>query len=143
MPAPSSVDWDGDGEANSKDEWIEVHNPSLSDLDLTGWMLDDRAGGGSKPYSLRPGTRLRAGGYAVFYQRDTGIALNNTDGDEVRLLTPDGIEVDVVHYEETAPDRSYSRTQGCSGAWLMILPPSPGRASPVPLWLPLVQRPSS
>jgi hypothetical protein len=151
LPAPgSAVDWDGDGEANWKDEWIELHNASAKDLDLCGWMLDDRAGEGSQPYTFPAGTRLLAGGYHAYYLRDTGVALNNSGGDDVRLLAPDGTVVDIVSYEQTAYDVSYSRMGGCTGEWTMGLPPSPGQANPVPtatptlasvpLYLPLLQR---
>jgi len=149
LPAPGSdIDWDGDGEANWKDEWIELHNASAKDLDLCGWMLDDRAGEGSQPYTFPAGTRLLAGGYHAYYLRDTGVALNNSGGDDVRLLAPDGTVVDIVSYEQTTYDASYSRTGGCTGEWTTVLPPSPGQANPVPtptlasmpLYLPLLQR---
>jgi len=152
LPAPgSATDWDGDGEANSRDEWIELHNASTEDLDLHGWKLDDRAGGGSQPYTFPAGAKLLAGEYHAYYLRDTGIALNNSGGDDVRLLAPDGTVVDSVSYEQTAYDVSYSRLGECTGDWTTTLPPSPGRANPVAtpipasmsLYLPLIQRPRS
>lgn len=152
LPAPDSImDWDGDGEANYRDEWIELHNASMEDLDLRGWKLDDRAGGGAQPYTFPAGAKLLAGQYRAYYLRDTGIALNNSGGDDVRLLAPDGTVVDSVSYEQTAYDVSYSRMGGCTGEWTTTLPPSPGQANitatptmaPGLLYLPLIQRPRS
>ena len=150
MPAPHDVDWDGDGEANYEDEWIELHNASSEEVDLWGWVLDDQAGGGTAPYTFPAGTRIPAGGFRAFYLRQTGVILNNSGGDEVRLLAPEGTVVDLASYEETTYDVSYSRLGGCGGEWVTGLPPSPGEANPVPtatptlasvpLYLPLLQR---
>lgn len=149
LPAPRSVDWDGDGQANSRDEWIELYNASETDIDLGGWTLDDRAGQGSNPHVFAAGTMIASGGYAIFFLRDTGVALNN-DGDEIRLLAPDGRLVDQVTYERAQYDVSYSRMGTCTGAWVTDLAPSPGRANPVPtpsppspIYLPLAFRPAS
>ena len=137
LPAPRNVDWDGNGTADYTDEWIELHNHSAEDVALDGWMLDDRAGGGSAPFVFTTGTVLRAGAYAVYYQRQTRLELNN-NGDDVRFLSPDGEEVEKVSYQTTRADASYSRTGGCTGVWTMQLAPSPGRANSAPCYVPLI-----
>jgi len=151
LPAPKAVDWDGDGQKSSMDEWIELHNDSQEDLDLGGCMLDDAAGEGSYPFVFPEGTTLLAGEYRVFYRYDTHVILNN-EGDSVRLLAPDGVVVDAFDYEQTDYDVSYSRSQGCEGEWVSGWPPSPGEpnATPTPsappstpgmqLYLPLIVR---
>lgn len=131
------MDWDGNGTADYTDEWIELHNHSAEDVVLDGWMLDDRAGGGSAPFVFTTGTVLRAGAYAVYYQRQTRLELNN-NGDDVRFLSPDGEEVEKVPYQTTRADASYSRTGGCTGVWTMQLAPSPGRANSAPCYVPLI-----
>ena len=40
LPHPSS-DWDGSGEANSRDEYIEVINMGTKEISLKNWKLDD------------------------------------------------------------------------------------------------------
>ncbi len=67
-------------------------------MDLSGWKVDDIANGGTAPYTLPPGTLLQAQGYLVLWSRDTNIALNNSGGDAVRLLTPDDVEVESHSY---------------------------------------------
>lgn len=125
--------------ANYADEWIELYNPGTEEIDLHGWQLDDRAGGGSNRYTFPAGARLSAGDYGLYYQRQTGLALNN-NGDDVRLIAPDGREVDRFAYTLAAPDASYARRGGCTVTWAMDQAPSPGQPNPAPpdLYLPLI-----
>ncbi len=131
LPWPQAVDWDGDGVADAYDEWIELFNLSPVAVDLGGWGLDDVAEGGSRPYIFPAGTWLDGGGFLVVYRRQSGIALNN-DGDTVRLLGPDGAELDTFTYRNPRPDRSYSRTVDGTGVWTDTYPPSPGRSNAAP-----------
>ena len=127
LPAPRDVDWDGDGSASSNDEWIELHNPGPSGLQLRGWLLDDEADGGSDPYALPEGLVLPAGGHLLVFRRESGVTLNN-DGDAVRLLAPGGQVADETRFSQCAADRSISRDGDGDGPWSDALPPSPGRA---------------
>jgi hypothetical protein len=122
LPAPGTVDWDGDGTADEQDEWIELYNPGPDALDLSGWVLDD-AEGSSSPYQIVTGTVLLSGEFAVFFQRQTGIALDDSS-DQVRLIGPDGTVVNAVIFEALAADASYSRDE--AGVWHADWPPSPG-----------------
>jgi len=145
LPAPQFVDWDGDGLAGSSDEWVELHNGLDRDLDLGNWMLDDRADGGSPPFTLPRGTILRGGEYYVLYRCITHVVLGDT-GDEVRLMAPDGAVVDMVSYGRTEEDVSFSRIGECGSKWIEDLSPSPGEAndrSRTRLGLPLIQRSSN
>ncbi len=128
MPAPREVDWDGDGIADSKDEWVELFNPDGVNLVLCGWQLDDEAGGGSKPHSFDENAVVPARGYLVVFRRESGITLNNT-GDSLRLLGPNGEVVDATEYKSAHPDVSFSRSVDGVGAWTDTLEPSPGRSN--------------
>lgn len=116
------MDWDGNGTADNRDEWIELYNAGSTVVDLSGWFLDD-AEGDSTPYRIPAGTVLQPGAFAVFYRQETGLTLND-DGDEVRLLDPNGDLMDAVVFGELAPDASYSRDE--AGAWHANWLPSPG-----------------
>ena len=122
LPVPAAMDWDGDGTASEQDEWIELYNGGTSAVDLGGWALDDGAAG-SKSYRIPAGTALQAGAFAVFYRRETGLALSD-EGGELRLFGPDGAVVDVVTFGALDLDASYSRNDG--GTWHTDWPPSPG-----------------
>ena len=120
LPAPAAIDWDGDGIADDRDEWIELHNASAAAVDLTGWSLDDGPGSGQS-HRIPEGTVLPPGAFAVLYRRDTGIALPDSGG-QVRLLSPDGAVIDDVVFGALDPDRSISRDD--DGAWHASWPPS-------------------
>lgn len=125
LPAPSHVDWDGDGTADHNDEWIELYNPGQVAIGLGGWQLDDEADGGSPSHTFSLGEAIQPGGFSVFFKRDTGISLDNSD-DWARLLRPDGSLADQFHYTSSPGyDKSWSRTE--SGDWTDSYPPSPGQ----------------
>lgn len=127
LPAPSDVDWDGDGSADYLDEWIELYNAGDTAVTLRGWVLDDEDGG-SRPHAITD-TVIAPDAFVVFYRRDTGIALNN-DGDDVRLIAPDGTLMDTMTFDALDSDASYSRDE--TGTWHDGWPPSPGRRNAPP-----------
>jgi hypothetical protein len=135
MPNPAA-DWNDDGIlGDENDEYIELYNANLFDIDISGWRVDDVAGGGSAPYTLPAGTTLPAGGFLALWSRDTGIALNNSGGDSVRLLRPDGVEVESHVYTAAPADGAYSKTVDGGNDWTQTYPPSPGatnQAAPTP-----------
>jgi hypothetical protein len=69
---------------------IELYNPTAADVNIGGWYLTDNQGA-PKKYRVPDGTVIRAGGYAVFYERDYGAAFGlSADGEEVYLFAADG-----------------------------------------------------
>jgi len=126
MPNPES-DWNGDGIlGDTNDEYIELYNANDFVVDLSGWQVDDVAGGGSTPYTLPAGTMLAARGFLPLWSRDTNIALNNSGGDAVRLLRPDGVEMESYAYTAAPADGAYSKTVDGGAEWTQAYPPSPG-----------------
>jgi hypothetical protein len=141
LPEPAAVDWDGNGVANERDEWIEIHSAAPASIDLGGWTLD--GGPDSASYGFPQGTILEPDAFVVFYHHETGIVLNDARG-EVRLLGPsrpvrDRVRspgmppvddhygppvVDTVTYDDLPTDVSYSRDE--AGVWHTDWPPSPG-----------------
>ena len=124
LPNPHDVDFDGDGVPNYKDEYIEIYNPQSFSVQLAGWFLDD-AEGGSSAYAIPVTTTIDAGGFLLFFRSETGVALNN-DGDDVRLIGPDGSIVDAFSFDATTADQAWSRSVDGSGIWTETYPPSPG-----------------
>ncbi len=133
MPDPDS-DWNDSGVADENDEYIELYNANTFDVDISGWKLDDVANGGTQPYTLPAGTTLRAQRFLVLFRSETGIALNNSGGDSVRLLTPDGVEVESHPYTQTRPDEAYSKSIDGGSEWVQNYPPSPGASNQPPAW---------
>ena len=130
MPNPEDVDWNNDGIlGDGNDEYIELYNAGDAAVDLSGWQVDDVAGGGSAPYTLPPGSTLAAHGFLVLWSRDSHIALNNSGGDSVRLLRPDGVEVESTSYRAAPADGAYSKTMDGGSEWTLAYPPSPGASN--------------
>jgi len=89
---------DEDGELA---DWIEIHNPTASAVDLAGWYLTDEADRLTK--WVFPSTNLAAGGYLVVFASDkdraaagaplhTNFKLTST-GEYLGLVEPDGVTV--------------------------------------------------
>jgi hypothetical protein len=81
-------------------EWVRLKNAGASDAMLDGWTLDD-AEGGSAPFRL-DGIIVSAGTTVDLPRSRTKLALNN-DGDEVRLIGPDGTVADAAAFGD-APE---------------------------------------
>jgi hypothetical protein len=123
LPTPGAVlDWDGDGTADNKDEWIELFNAGSDRVNLQGWSLAS----GEQLYVLPQGTGLNAGAFLVLYLNQTGIVLDDAGG-QIRLLGSKGAMRDSVNYPALGPDASYSRDE--QGIWHSDWPPSPGRVN--------------
>lgn len=127
LPRPAS-DWNGDGQANADDEYVELFNAADRAADLGGWLLDDAAGG-SQPYRIPDGVAIAASGFLVLYRSQTGVALNDTGGDSVRLLSPGGVEVEQHDYDDARPDVAFSKMTDGGNIWSTSYPPSPGTSN--------------
>ena len=110
---------------------VELINVGTASVVLTGWTIDDVAGGGASPRTVPAGTTLAPG--AVVLVGYSGI--NTASADEVRLLDPAGVVVD-SHANFFAVDpcygagRCYGRLPD-GGAWAPAhIPCSGGAANP-------------
>ncbi|TFG12973.1 hypothetical protein EU537_07540 [Candidatus Thorarchaeota archaeon] len=111
------------------EEWIELYNPSDTQVDISGYILDDITSGGTGAYAIPDGTTIPAYGFVVFYQGVTGIALNN-DGDTVNFLKPDGTTVlDSYSYSSSSDDVSYGRETDGGSTWTTFTSPTPGESN--------------
>lgn len=98
---------------DSKNEFIEIYNPSTSTVSLLGWKIV----GTNKQYTIREKV-LGPLSYAVFLRSVTGISLRNTGGDTVQLYNFSGDLVDTLSYEESAGEgQSFGRGFGGVFAW--------------------------
>ncbi len=126
LPKPDAIDWNGDGEIDSGDEWVELYNAAPLPMDVSGWALDDEADAGSPLYFLPAGTVIPPHGFLLLFGAQTGINLANTK-DVVRLLYRNGALLEEYRYWATWADRSFSKTTDGGHEWTYWYPPSPGR----------------
>lgn len=101
---------------SSGGEWVELYNPTAQPVDVSGWYVDDVAGGGGAPKAIPAGTTIPAGGRWVF-EFASGF-LNNTGADSVRFTDPAGTAYDSYDYSlsSTQYDKVFHRT-GDGGGW--------------------------
>jgi hypothetical protein len=126
VPRPGH-DWNNDAEINTGDEYIELLNHGVIDVNLSGYTLDDEVNIGSSPFSL-PSIVLKPGERRVFFASETGLLLSD-GGDGVRLLKPNGQLGDAYNYTVVRfPDQSYCRLPDNGGAddWNENCFPTPG-----------------
>jgi len=126
VPRPGH-DWNNDGVINVGDEYIELLNHGVIDVNLSGYSLDDEVNIGSNPYRL-PAITLKPGERHVFYGSETGLLLSD-GGDGVRLLKPNGQLGDAYNYFVVRfPDQSYCRLPDNGGLddWNQNCFPTPG-----------------
>ena len=95
----NATDWNGDGEYGKfSDQFIELHNPTSDPINISNWVLDDIADGGSAPCQLARNTVIQPGGYVSVFINASRIELDYYDGDTVNLYTDDGTLVDALSY---------------------------------------------
>lgn len=113
---------------NGQTEWIEIYNDSRETICLYKWKLIDN----EREYEL-PEKYLPAGGYIILNKKDTGIALQNENGDRVVLIGDLGWDVDQVNYKSTKEGWSYS---WCSewDEWQWIEESTPGKKNNCPVY---------
>ncbi|WP_179862141.1 DUF4397 domain-containing protein [Longibacter salinarum] len=93
------VDANGDGTIDTGDDFVEIMNISSAPVDISGYELDDEAGGGGAPYVFPAGTTLEPGEAAVIFSGgtpagiagfvDVGLPALNNGGDDI-ILRDDG-----------------------------------------------------
>jgi hypothetical protein len=131
LPKPGS-DWNRDGSVDLYDEFIELVNRSGAAVDIGGWMLDDKLGGGSRPFVIPGGTWIKPDEFLVFFRSRTRIALNDP-GDEIWLLAPGGARIDGRVYTRTRwPDSAWGRYPDGESVLRLGFPPTPGEPNRLP-----------
>jgi len=123
LPRPG-FDWNQDGKVDVFDEFIEIKNIGVIDVNLKGWKLDDEENLGSDPYTL-PDKVLKPGERIVFYGLETNILLGD-GGDTVRLINPSGKIYDAYTYSiAKVEDKSICRLPDGNGSWYEDCTPTP------------------
>jgi len=122
-------------------EWIEIYNPTDQAITITGWQLVDKSNRRyifnaidlidaqtmtdsdedeeSGEYVIEPGQ------YLLLDQDITGIHLNNSGGEEVRLIDADDNLVDTASYSGTAK-RDYAYVLAPNQKWFWTTEATPG-----------------
>jgi parallel beta-helix repeat protein len=116
------------------DDWIEVHNPTASDINLAGYYFSDNP---NKPLKWQVDssnaifTTVPAGGYLVFWadgdtlQGPTHLSFRlSSAGEFVSLVNPQGGVEDSLTYISQESDVSYSRIPDATGPFYFTPTPT-------------------
>lgn len=111
------------------DEFIELYNQGDETVDLAGWFLADA---GSRKYKINAAhsssTMIEAKGFFVVRREISGIALNNSGLEMVRLYAPDLTLIDWVEYQgPVAEGQTYGRAR--DNIWFWTNQDTPGQAN--------------
>ncbi|MCC7502106.1 MAG: lamin tail domain-containing protein, partial [Flavobacteriales bacterium] len=112
-------------EYNEAEDWIELYNPTPDPVDLSGWFLTDT------PFDLYKwpfpaGSSITGYGYLIVWADEDGwqapLHANfklSGDGEEVRLINADSMQVDAVLFGEQFDDLGYARLPNGYGPFVI------------------------
>lgn len=97
--------------SDKESEFIEFYNKNSEPIDLKDWSLEDES---KSQYKIKNKDFnfiiIPANGYFVIYRKQSNIALNNSNGDSLKLFNPQGDLIDSVIYKDKADEqKSFNR----------------------------------
>lgn len=106
--------------ADAGEEFIEILNTGETPVDLVGWKVQDAS---SSKYTFSTGN-IAPGAYRAVKRPESGIALNNTNGETVSLTAPDGFVTSTASFSGSAIEgQSFSLFEN---QWKWTGTPTPG-----------------
>ncbi|MFN0129715.1 MAG: CotH kinase family protein, partial [Verrucomicrobiales bacterium] len=119
-------------EDGSREDWIELHNPLATAIDLVGWRLTDDSE--DLAQWVFPARTVPAGGFLVVFASGknrvpaagnlhTNFRIDGSGGDMLALVRPDGVVADSIEARPQFSDLAYGR--GANGAGHGYLVPTP------------------
>ncbi len=122
----------------SFDDWIEIYNPTNTDIDLAGYYLTDSLADKTKCQipSGNPITIIPAHGYKIIWADNTptrgplhtSFALSK-NGEALGLTSPQSVMLDSITFAIQVTDVSVGRVPDGSSLWKSTTSPTPGTAN--------------
>lgn len=91
----------------SNDEYVELYNSGDKAVNLLGWIVDDTPSGGSAPFTFES-RNIPARGFVTIYKPESHLTLNDS-GDMVRLIQPNGFQLDSTNYSDASSGSTWAR----------------------------------
>ena len=145
----SNTKWNYDSDFGAFSDWIELHNPTGSAIDLSGWHLTDDPDNRNK-WEIPENTVIPGNGYLLFWADDRDVIpgqtayveftevheitvkeyhLNfrvNRDREEIMLVDSDLVVVDHIRLRDQERDITFGRQPGTPGRLVYLGEPTPG-----------------
>lgn len=125
---PSNQDTITDDNGKASD-WIEIHNPGATAVDLKGYSIGDS----TTKQVIGDTLSVPAGGFVLLWADDStgkgpdhlGFKLSAKGGDSLTLTDPSGKAVDTVSFGVATAQNTYARFPDGSGAFIWCDKPTP------------------
>lgn len=106
-------------------EWIEIYNQGPETVDVNAFALGDNS---ARRFTIDNDVNMdllmAPNSYLVFYKDLTGISLNNSSGDSVKLYNPDGnLQGEVIYTDSAKEGLSFALSDG---GFVWTKEPTPG-----------------
>lgn len=114
-------------------DWVELHNNTSSDQDISNWWLSDDADILNK-WVFPAGTHIPAHGFLLVWAdgQNTGLHSNfklSSAGEKLILSDPQGLEMDKFSFLTQLSDVSLGRETDGTGVWGYYTQPTPGASN--------------
>lgn len=131
LASNSAVNQDPDFQAFA--DWIELHNTSNAEVNLSNWQLSDDADILDK-WRFPTGTTIPANGFLLVWAdgENTNLHTNfklSADGEKIILSNAQGLEIDRFSFLPQLTDISQGRSADGAGTWGFFTKPSPGASN--------------
>ena len=113
------LDINGDGDTDQDDEFVELFNPSDTDLEVKDYSLSDNTG----TYTI-PNKTIRAGSHLILGRWETGLVLGRDD--QVTLCDQNGSIIDHFEFRDAGKGDCYQRSPDGNERWISGTKPTPG-----------------
>ncbi|MHB8778799.1 MAG: lamin tail domain-containing protein, partial [Anaerolineales bacterium] len=108
----NEIAWAGTASGLSSDEWIELHNPGNTGVDISGWSLS--TGDGDPNIIIPFGTSIPAGGYYLL-ERDDDNTVSDVAADQIYTGTLSNSGETLTLYDGS--NKVIDTANGNSGSW--------------------------
>lgn len=110
-------------------DWVELHNPGSSAVDISGWLFRDNDD--TRAYTFPAGSTIPAGGYKVIERDANGFDFGLGASDSARLYDASDRLVDQTSWVdgESPIGASWGRLPNGSGPFKTLFSPTPGAAN--------------
>ena len=127
-------------DASEFEDWVELHNPTASPIDIAGYFMTDRLDRPMKwqvPSTAGDSTIIPPGGFVVLFADEDGSqGWNHMNfklsslGEPLALRSPDGFSVaDSVFMPSLMQDRSWGRQFDAHPDWIEFFIPTPNASN--------------